>query len=82
MGRGRSCMDSRFWVRWEALEVLSRGRMQSNIPFSRNPDRATAIGCRRNRPIQKAITVSQVKDGGARIKVAQEEAGQQNSLLN
>lgn len=66
-------MDCRFWVRWEALKVLSRGTMQSNTPFSRNPDRATAIGCRRNRPIQKAIAVSQVKEVGARIKVAQEE---------
>lgn len=52
MGGGRSCMDSSFWVRLEALEVLSRGRMQSNIPFSRNPDRATVIGYRRNRPMQ------------------------------
>lgn len=36
------CMDSGLWVKWEALKVLSRGRMQCDIFFPRNPGRAMA----------------------------------------
>lgn len=35
-GLGNLCLDSGFWVKWEALKVLDRDRMCSDISFTKN----------------------------------------------